>query len=187
MSWLAVRASAARIPRELATATVSTRRRERAVGGDAGRVGGRDHRPHTLGAQLRGRRGRAVGKRAADGVGSGRARAGPIQSGVSSTRSLIRPAVSASRAEGVAVGSPGGRDADPLAAHEAQVDPDVGLGHVLVDLRVGEARERGVRRPSRGPRPRSPRPPRHGGGRPPRSRAAAAGVPPVRVSTALTS
>ena len=117
--------------------------RERAVGGDAGRVGSRDHRPNTRGAQLRGRRGRAVGKRAADGAdraGFGQARpVGCLLHQVADPPGRLRQPE-----EGVGVGSPGGRDGNSLAAHEAEVDPDVRLGHVLVDLRVGEARERGI-------------------------------------------
>jgi len=46
--------------------------------------------------------------------------------------------------ESLPVGAAGGRDRDPLPAHETETDPDVCLGDVLVDLRVGEARQGGV-------------------------------------------
>ncbi len=118
-------------------------RGERAVGGDAGRVRGCDHGTYSLGAQLGGSGGRAVGKRTiheADRAGLRQPHpVGRLLHQVADPPCRVRQPE-----EGIRIGSAGGRDTDPLATHEAEVDPDVRLGHVLVDLGVGEARERGI-------------------------------------------
>ena len=118
--------------------------RERAVGDHAGLVGGGDDGAGGLGPEL----GRRVGGRPAVGggdvprisVGPGR----PPQSSSSSTTRAMAIALSASRRRPSAIGPAGRGDPDPLADDDAQVDRDVRLGHVLVDLAVGEPGQRRV-------------------------------------------
>ena len=116
-------------------------RGERAEGGDPGLVRGGDDGPRPAGPELRGRGGRPVrpgGLERLRRVRLGQAR--PVLELLDVGGDVAGPLHE--RANPLVVGAPGGGDAHPPAAHEAQVDEHLRAGDVLVDLGVGEPRER---------------------------------------------
>ena len=118
--------------------------RERAVCGHARGIGRGDDGPGALGAQLRsglGGRPGIRGRQVRDGLPGSRQRLEFVVllhvPGDPARRLCDRP-------ESVRVEPPGRCHPDPAADHEAQVELGVRLGHVLVDLAVGEAGQGGV-------------------------------------------
>ena len=140
-----MRRSAARMPLRVGDGDGLGIGREGAERGHAGLVRGGDDGADALGAQLGARVGGALGPAVDDGLGSiGGREPRPVLE-LLDVRGDRRGPLD-QRADALVVDPARRRDADPAAVDEAEAHVGLGAGDVLVDLGVGEPRERRLAR-----------------------------------------